>query len=501
MKVIKKMVFYPPLIVLLGAVILSFTNLEKFREVTTSANNFLLANVGGIFSLTGFAAVVLIIYILLSPFSKTKIGGEDAKPLLSLFNWWAITLCTTIAAGLVFWGIVEPIYHISAPPESLGLEPGSSEAAVFAMSTMFLHWTVTPYAIYSIPSLMFAIMHYNHGKPFSLASTLIPIIGDERATKIANPLDAICLLSLVLGMAASLGTNILTLSGGINYLTGLKSGPVLWGIVGFVIFMTFVISASSGLMKGVRRLSELNVKLFFVLIIIIFLVGPTSFIINLSTESLGVYFSDFAEKSLFTGAASGDRWPQWWTTFYWANWLAWAPITALFLGKISYGHSVRAFIMVNFVTPSIFGGIWMSIFSGTALHMELNNGGISDVLYNQGAEAVIYEVFGNLPLIKIMIPLYIFISFISFVTASDSNTMAMASVSTNAQVGHDKEPPIAIKFVWGAAVSLVAWIMISFAGIDGIKMLSNLGGFPALIVEILIIISIIKMLFNTGKHI
>jgi choline-glycine betaine transporter len=499
MKNIRHAVFWPPFLLLIGAAILSFTSRETFVTATTNANNWVIANLGWLFSLTGLLMVAGCIAVYFSPLGNVRIGGANAKPMLGYFNWFAITLTTTIAT-LTFWGLVEPVYHVSAPPESLGIEPNSPAAATFAMSTLFLHWTITPYAIYCVPAIVFAFAYYNMRKPYSLSSTLAPILGKKMNGRTGAVVDAVSLYTLALGMAASMGTSILNLSGGMNHIFGVESTPVLWAIVAAVVTATFIISASTGLMKGIRILSDINMKAFVIIVIFVFIVGPTSYIVNLGTESFGIYLTDFFEKSLFTGASAGDPWPQWWTTFYWASWFAWALIISLFLGRIAYGYKVKTVILVNFVLPAVFGAVWMSVFGGTAIHMQMNGVGLSDVMAANGPEAVLYAVFGALPWAKIVIPFFVFIVFITFVTACDSNIAAMSGISSSGISPESPEPGTMIKVVWGVAVSLISWTMISFANIDGVKMLNNLGGVPALFLEMAVFVSLIKIAMNPQKY-
>lgn len=500
MKNLRHSVFWPPFLLLIAAALFSFFNREGFIKMATDANNWLLANLGWLFSLGGLIMLLTVVGVYFSPMGKVKIGGENAKPMLKLSNWLAITLCTTIASGVTFWGIVEPIYHVTAPPESLGIEPNSAAAAIFSMSTMYLHWTVTPYAIYCVPALMFAFAYYNMRKPFSLSSTLAPLFGEKVFGGWGKTIDALCLYTLALGMAAAMGTSILNLAGGVNYLSGIASTPTLWAIISIVVMVTFILSASTGLMKGIRVLSDINMKVYIVIVLFMFVAGPTAYIVNLGTESFGNFATHFFEKSLFTGAGAGDLWPQWWTVFYWANWFAWAAITALFLGRISYGYSVRAFIMVNFVFPSAFGALWMTIFGGTAIHKQMTEGTLGDILANQGPESVLYAVLADVPLSTLVIPFYLFVVFISFVTASDSNISAMGGISSSGITPESPEAGLGIKVVWGAAIGIISWIMISFAKIDGIKMLSNLGGVPALILGLLTVFALVKVARNPEKY-
>ncbi|KOY83843.1 BCCT family transporter [Lysinibacillus macroides] len=493
-------VFWPPFILLLIAGLLSLLYPEWFLDKVNIANNWLLENVGWLFSLGGLAMLAAVVIVFFSPLGKYKIGGEHARPMLKMKSWLAITLCTTIAAGVTFWGIVEPIYHMVYPPESSGIEANSPDAIMFSMSTMYLHWTVTPYAIYCVPALMFAFAFYNMRKPFSLSSTLTPLLGNRMEGKLSSFIDAISLYTLSLGMASAMGTAVLNMAGGVNYLTGIESNATLWAIIAAITMIVFTISASTGLMNGIRILSDINTKAYIIIIIFIFITGPIAFIVNLGTESFGFYLTHFFEKSLFTGASGGDAWPKAWTVFYWANWFAWAAITAMFLGRISYGYSVRTFIIVNFVVPSVFGGLWMTIFGGTSIYKQITDNTLGTILGEQGAESVLYAVLADVPLSAIVIPVYLFIVFISFVTASDSNISAMGGISTKGITADSQESHIGIKIAWGASVGIIAWVMLSFAKIDGIKILSNLGGIPALILCLAIIFALLKVAFNPAKY-
>ncbi|MBR0576351.1 BCCT family transporter [Proteiniclasticum sp. BAD-10] len=500
MKKIKPIVFFPPVILLLVAVIVSFLDKEAFSNVVNGTNSWILVNFGWLFSLSGIIFLIVIIGLYFSPFGKVKIGGSKAKPLLGRFEWFSITLTTGIAIGLLFWATAEPMYHLLAPPASLNIEPSSPEAAVFSLSSLMLHWTFTPYAIYTVPAVIFAFAYYNMKKPYSLGSTMDPILGKKSYGKIGQGIDAICLYALVGGMAASLGTGVLTVSGGLTYLFGIESNPTLWLIVDIVIVVAFVLSAITGLMNGVKNLSKINTWLFIGLAIFVFAVGPTVYILNLGVESFADYITNFMQKSLFTGIIQGDSWPQGWTMFYWANWLAWAPITGLFLGRISYGYKVKDMIMTNFILPSLFGLLWMSIYGGGAIYSQLNGVPIAEAVTSQGPEAAVYLFFSQYPLAKIIIPIFIFAAFLSYVTGADAMTSSMGGMSTTGISPDSPEPSIGMKVFWGALLCIVSWVMLAFAGIDGIKMLSNLGGFPALFLELAMAYSIVKVAKNPMKY-
>jgi glycine betaine transporter len=495
---IRPLVFWPSFLMLMAAVITSFINLEGFLETAGSLNSVLLTNFSWLFSLGSFYLLVLIVVVYFSPLSKVRIGGDDAEPLLTKTKWFSIALCTTLAVGVLFWTTAEPIYHLSAPPSSLGLAPGSAEAALFSISALMLHWGFTPYAIYVVPSLVFALAFYNKKLPFSISSSLQPVFGDRVLGQKAQIIDTIALYALVTGMASSLGTGAITLVGGFSQFIDMKMTPFTLGIFVALIVVTFVISAASGLQKGIAKLSALNFWLLLFLGLFVLIFGPTVFILAFGTQGLGAYLGNFFELSLFTGVASGDKWPQSWSVFNWAVWFAWAPISALFLGKIGRGYTVREFIQINLIFPSLFAIGWIAIFSGTAIHIDMTQAGVLTTILNEsGVEKLLYFVFEQLPLSGIMTLMLIFIAYISYVTAADSNTDAIGNLCTTGLTAEsDEKASLGVKVLWGTIIGIVSWTMVSFVGIDGVKMLSNLGGLPAAIIVLATSLTLCKWLKN-----
>ncbi|MEM7453595.1 MAG: BCCT family transporter [Planctomycetota bacterium] len=491
------LVFWPPFLLLLAAVVLNLVDKEKFKEVTGSLNEVVISNFGWLFVICAVLALGLCILICFLPFGRVRIGGRDAEPLMSMWNWFAITICTTVAVGILFWSTAEPIDHLFSPPSTLRLDANSPESAMFAMKTMYLHWSFTPYAIYCVASLTFAFAYYNMKKPFSLGSTLTPLLGNRVTGRTGNLIDAVCLYALVAGMAASLGTGILTISGGLNHLFDVPRTTFVWAIIAIVIVATFIVSSATGLMKGIRILSDLNAKALFGLAIVAFIAGPTLYIITFGASSAFNFLISAPQMNIFPLTAdNGDSWPGTWTVFYWAVWMAWAPITACFLGRIAYGRTVREFMLVNFVFPSLFSMAWMAIFSCTAIHLQQNGTDLLAVKDASGYEAVSYAVFETFPFAVVIIGFYLTSAFICFVTSADSNTTAMAAISSTGISPENPEANLYIKVLWGVSVGTVAWVMISFADINGVKIISTLGGFPASILLLFVIASLVKILLN-----
>lgn len=458
-----------------------------FLARAEQANSWILSRFDWLFSLAAFGAVILLALVAVSKLGAVRIGGPAAKPILSRWSWFAITLCTTIAIGILFWGAAEPIYHVTGPPAFSAAAPGSDEAAVFALSAMFMHWTITPYALYATPALAFALAHFNLGKPYSLSGPLSLVLGPFARGRFASLIDAVGLYALVAGVAASLGVGVLTIAGGVSKLTGLADTVLLRFAITALIVAVFVASSISGIQRGIRVLSDLNTKFFFALAAFVLIAGPTGAILALGLKSLGDYALNFIGHSLALGDRADDPWMRDWTVFYFANWLAWAPITALFLGRISVGYTVREFLLFNLAAPAFFGAVWMIVFGGAAV--EINgetNGALAAALSEAGPNAVIYELFGAFPAAPVVISVFILLTFVSFVTAMDSNTHSIASVclGERSDTEGSSRAALAVKVFWGALVGAVAWVMTSTTGIDGVRMLSNLGGLPGLFVLI-----------------
>lgn len=501
LKNVRPLVFWPTFLMVGFAVAMSFVDLKGFLSAATTANNAILDNMFWMFTGSSFLMVVTIAAVFCSPLAKVRIGGPDAKPLLNRLQWVSVALCTTVAVGIVFWALAEPIYHLYTAPKSIGYEPGSAEAVRFTLSELFLEWTITPYCIYGVPAILFALVYYNNQGQFSLSSMLVPIFGERMNTNegLRSLIDFLCLFALIFGMASSLGTGVMFLSGSVRYYFPDTPLQLLMAIFIAAIVVTYTISAVSGLQKGIARLSTINVAAMIFVIVAIFLVGPTKYIIGSGMEAAGNYLSNFFKMSLFTGAIADDPWPKWWPIFYFANWFAWAPICAMFLGRISKGYTVREAILVNVVVPCFFSGIWISIFSGTTIHLDLTNGGyLKEILDTKGVDFIFFGVFEKLPLGLFLIGIMTFVAFINYVTAADSSTDAISNLCTKGwNADSDEKKAIPQKLIWGILIGFVAWLLTSFAGIDGIKMLSNLGGVPAMLVGLCFSAALFKIAFDS----
>lgn len=497
---LRRVAFWPPVVLFLSACAWNFADPDGFSTGIKAANNWIITNLAWAFALGVLAILAVVIWAMVSKFGDVRIGGREAVPILDNARYFSITLTTIIAVGILFWGTSEPLYHYLTPPTSLHIDPSSPKAAVFAVSTMFIHWGILPLAIYALPTVLFAFTYYNMALPYSMGSTLVPLFGRRILKRWAQPLDAIVVYSLIAGMAASLGTGILSISGGLSYLSGWQSGLLMWAVVDLAVVATFVLSSIAGLFKGIKRLSQANMALFIGLLLFVLCLGPTAFILNLGTEAFADSLANFFPKAAFTGAAAGDVWSGSWTIFYWCNWLAWAPISGMFLGRISYGHTVREALCIQFVAPAVFDLVWVGVFSTAAIKFERDSGGVLGQALNVGPEFAAYAFFNQLPLKEVVIPLFLVAVFLSYVTGADAYTTTLGGLSSTGISPESPEPSIFLKIFWGALLAVVSWILLSVAGIDGVKMLSNLGGLPALAISLLMISSLIRVARDPAKY-
>lgn len=497
---VRPYVFWPPFSLLIAAVLSSIFIPEIFSNKIENLQQVILTNFSIGFSWTALIMFILVILVFFSPLGKYRIGGKNAKPRLSKLSWFAIVLCTTIAVGILFWGSAEPLNHYFFPPDFFDIDPASPESKSFALGALFFHWGFIPYSIYAVPALVFGLMLYS-GKPnYSLVNILRPLVGKNGGKGWAGLMDSICLFALVTGMAASLGGGILSLSGGVLSFFPSWNPALIQSGVTLLILLTFLISASTGIEKGIRSLSLFNLGFFLLLVFLFVILGQGIMIFPALVDNFKTYVAYFLDLSLQISGA-GNQWTYDWTTFNLAVWVAWAPITSLFLGKIAIGRTVREFLLFNLFLPATFCMCWMSIFGGTTLEFAENAPEFyKNILETSGPESIIYQVAKDMGYFKLFSQLFILAMFISFVTAADSSTDALASISMK-KTGKDVfKSDINLKVLWGTLMASLAWVMITFAGVDGIRMLSVIGGLPALFLIILAIASLTLLLINPKKY-
>lgn len=499
---IRPLVFFPPFLLCAAAVVLNFAAPTAFADSIAAAHAWVSDSFGWLVSLASLGMLLLCGAIAASPFGRTVLGGPRAQPLLTRWQLFTVVLTTNIAAGILFWCAFEPLSHLKTPPP--GIEPFSPEAARFAISTVLLHWTFTPYSIASIVGLMFAFAYYNMREPFSLTAPLVPLLGSRTAAAIAPAVDAVCLYALVAGLSAALAGGSLIMAGGIQYVLSIAGPPsrLLIGAVIAAIMAASVVAAVSGITKGIRWIAGVNTLFLIALLTLILVLGPTRFILDFAVEGLGLFVGDFFPRVLRTdalaGAGDGRRWPRDWTQMMFSAFFAWAPIMGVFLGRIARGYSVRAFLGFNVLLPALFTGTWMAVICGAIVHMELfEHAELAALLDSSDPTRVLFAFLGRLPLAMLLVPILLVTAFLSFVTTADGITDTMANISSAGISPDEGESGTVVKIAWGGLIAVFCWIM---TGLDGIRALSNLGGFPALFLCLAIAASALRVVADPDRY-
>lgn len=504
-KDMRKLAFIPPCILLVVAISLNFINENAFVSIFTTLNSFFIEKLGWLCSLVTLACFILLLVCVFSKFGDVVIGGKSAKPRLSLFNWFAITVTSTLAGGSLIWGTAEPIYYLMDPASALtGFEPMSGDAAKFAMETLFLHWSVLPYAIYTVPAVLFAFMYYNAKSRYSVSSQFEPLLGKYNNRIVSACIDGLLLFCVAISMASSFGQALLSMTGGMRALFGLESSAFLLLCFTVVIAIISIITAITGVDKGIKVVARINMYGYIIVLTAFLVFGGATYIFSLATESLGGFLSNFFERALFTGAAAENSWPQSWTTFYYASWMGWAPITGIFLAFIAYGRKIKQLIFMSMGCTAVASIVWMSIIGGTTINIQMSGKkDLVEPLQTLDIGVMPYEVMGTFPASELFIALYFVVIVLTLITAVNSNLVAISGLSSkkasNAEGGKDESPWV-YKVIWGAIISTIACIMMIALGSQGVKALVNVSGIIALFILIAGLISLVLLILKFKKY-
>lgn len=505
---IRAAVLLVPTLIFIVVIILGITQGDIFISTLTGAFEIMMQNFGWVVSITMLLFIIFCLVVMFGPLGKIKLGGPNAKPKMTYWQWFAVALTAGIGTGVVFWGAVEPLLFTMEPAPSLGMESGSNEAVIWAMRTTFLHWTLTPYAIYVAFGIVMAYAIYNMRKPFNVSSGLVPLFGDKVVnSKLGGVVDVLTVFALVGGVAGSLGYGILQLGSGVSVVFGIDTSVLMYVIIAFVIFLAYTATSISGLNKGILWLGDKNSWFFMFLLVFLLVVGPGAYIGNLFTQSFGSYINHFIESMTFTAPfADSELWPQWWDMYWWIDWLCYGAIMGLFLVRLGYGRTLKEFVFVNWIMPSVFGFIWFSIFGGTVLYGQLYQGIDYYGLYQQkGAEAMTLAVFEHVPFSAVLRPFMLLIIAISFVTLANSMISTISSMSVRGS-SESEEAPFWLKLVWGVIIAASSLVFTLTGGVDGIKFVKVFSGFPIVIVGWLVVVGFLRYMSKrprtaTGEYV
>ncbi|MCZ2827637.1 BCCT family transporter [Modestobacter sp. VKM Ac-2986] len=458
-------------VVALAFVVWGLATPTGLGSASGTALTWVETKLGWLFVLLASAFVVFVVWLAAGRYGHVRLGRDGEAPEFRTVSWVAMMFSAGMGIGLMFYGVSEPLAHyVTPPPGTVAGE--SAEAVRTAMATTLFHWTLHPWAIYAVVGLAIAYGTFRRGRRQLISAAFIPLIGRRRAEGPAGTLiDVLAVFATLFGSAASLGLGALQIGSGMEVLgwAGSVGNGVLVAVIA-VLTAAFVVSAVSGIARGIQWLSTTNMVLAVVLALFVFVAGPTVLILNLVPEAIGAYVSDVGRMAGRTEATGGDAMAEWlrgWTVFYWAWWISWTPFVGLFIARISRGRTIRQFVTGVLLVPSTVSLVWFAVFGGAGIAAQ--QGG-TDVAGQATAEGQLFGVLQQYPLATVTTVLVMVLVAVFFVSGADAASVVMGSLSQRGTL----HPSRGIVVFWGVVMGAVAAIMLLAGGDDALTGLQNL---------------------------
>jgi choline/glycine/proline betaine transport protein len=489
----------PPVFFVSGGVLLLFMVFTVAAPVAaesafSAALDFISDKFGWFYILTVGGILMFSIWLMLSRFGSIKLGDDDSKPDFSTGAWFAMLFSAGMGIGIMFFGVAEPIMHFAAPP--LG-EGGTKEAARDAMRITFFHWGFHAWGIYALMGCSLAYFSFRQKLPLTIRSALYPLFGDRIHGWIGHTVDILAVFGTVFGLATSLGLGAGQVASGLETLFGISASTGTQVVLIALITGAATVSVVSGLDKGVRILSELNMLLAAALLLFVFLAGPTLFLLRFYADNIGNYIQNLPAMTFRSAALSGLdpeggllTWQKGWTLFYWGWWISWAPFVGMFIARISKGRTIREFTLGVLLVPTLLSFFWLTVFGGTAIHIELFEGGGIASAVDENVATAIYAMLARLPIAGIASFVAATCVVLFFVTSSDSGSLVVDMLTSG---GHP-EPPTWQRVFWAVAEGAVAAVLLLAGGLKALQAAAIGTGLPFAVVLILMCVSLYRAL-------
>lgn len=472
-------VFYPSAGLILLLVALSFVAPRESEALFRAAQNWVAADAGWftVLSVAGF--LVFVVGVAISNFGKLKLGPDHSTPDFSYVTWLSMLFAAGMGIGLMFFGVAEPVMHYAAPPEG---SPATMDAARQAMRITFFHWGIHAWAVYAVVALSLAYFAYRHDLPLRIRSCLYPLIGERIHGPLGHAVDTFAVLGTIFGLATSLGLGVIQINSGLNYLLGVEVSVTTQIVLIIVISLIATASVVTGLEKGVRRLSELNMLLATVLMLFVLLTGPTVYLLQTLVQNTGMYISNVFEMTFNLYAyqsAAGSEWIGGWTLFYWGWWIAWSPFVGMFIARISRGRTVREFVVSVLFVPLGFTFMWMTFYGNTALHMIMVDGmGLLLEAVSADSSVALFKFLEALPLSVVTSTIATLLVVFFFVTSSDSGSLVIDMLTSEGE----EMSPVWQRIFWALLSGVIAIALLIAGGLKSLQAATIASALPFTII-------------------
>ncbi|QEM82755.1 BCCT family transporter [Halomonas binhaiensis] len=495
-------------LVILVFVILSLALQQQVGSLFGGVRDWLTTHLTWVFLLGGNVFVLVCLGLIVSPLGKVRIGGAHSKPDFSYSGWFAMLFAAGMGIGLMFYGVSEPMTHFSTSLAGTTVEGGvrtdwaplggaagdESAAISLGMAATIFHWGLHPWATYAIVGLSLAIFAFNKGLPLTMRSVFYPILGERVWGWPGHVIDILAVFATLFGLATSLGLGASQATAGLNYLFDTPATNTTMVLLICGITAVALLSVVAGVDKGVRRLSEINMVLAFLLLAFVIAVGPTLAIATGFFDNLFSYVKDLPALSNPFGREDAN-FSQGWTAFYWAWWVSWSPFVGMFIARVSRGRTVREFLIAVLLIPTLVSVLWMTAFGGTAINQVVTDG--FEGVQNAALELQLFTMLGQLPLTTITSFIGIVLVIVFFITSSDSGSLVIDSITAGGKV----DAPKPQRVFWAIIEGAIAIALLLGGGLDALQAAAVSTGFPFILLLMVACYTVIKGLMSEPKSV
>ncbi|GAA4922104.1 choline/carnitine/betaine transport [Stackebrandtia albiflava] len=485
-----KVIFGLSVVLILAVVGWGVVSPDSLNTAAGAALDWVIANFSWLFVVSADLFLVLAVVMAVGRYGAIRLGEDDERPEFSTLAWTAMMFSAGMGIGLMFYGVAEPLTHFAEPPPGVSPEQRGAVAEAAMEYTLF-HWTLHPWAIYAVVGLALAYATFRKRLGNRMSAAFVPLLGERHANgALARAIDLLAVFATVFGSATSLGLGALQMGAGLNLVAGVPDSRQLELVLIGALTAAFVVSAVSGVHRGIKWLSTANVVLAVLIMVFVFLLGPTVYILDVLPASVGGYLNNLIGMSSRTGAFSDGDWLGTWTIFYWAWWLSWAPFVGTFIARISRGRTIRQFVVGVLLVPSGASAVWFAVMGGAAIRTQSTGRADLVATLEQGEEAALFGLLDSLPAYVVTSVVCIVLVALYFVTGADSASLVLGSLSS----GGALQPRRWLVVVWGVLIGAVAAVLLVAGGLEALQQATILVALPFVVVMLLLCWSLMRQL-------
>ncbi|WP_181707670.1 BCCT family transporter [Chthonobacter rhizosphaerae] len=459
---------------------------EGSNRVFTAIQSGIFHGFGWFYILAVAGFLFTVVYVGASRYGTFKLGPDDSEPEFSYLSWIAMLFAAGMGIGIMFFAVAEPVLHYSSPPVGEG---GTVEAAREAMVITFFHWGVHAWGIYGIVGLSLAYFGFRYNLPLTISSGLYPLLKERIHGPVGNAVDIFAVCGTLFGIATSLGFGVLQINAGLSYLTGIPNTASVQVLLIVVVTAAATVSVLTGLDAGIRRLSELNLVTAVVLMLFVLAVGPTAFLLQAFAQNIGAYLDAFMRVSFNLYAYRPTDWIGGWTLFYWAWWISWSPFVGMFIARISYGRTVREFVVGVLLVPAAFTFLWMTVFGNSAISLDMGSaaGAISSAVA-EDVPVALFRFLDLLPFSAVTSTLAIILVAVFFVTSSDSGSLVIDKIAA----GGAEDTPVWQRVYWCSLEGVTAALLLLSGGLGALQTMTLISALPFTFIMIALTVGLLR---------